>query len=70
MVSCNALSPQLKMFAVVVFCEIDEVEVVPVPWLNEQKDQCFWPQYNVEAQETPKSTWNKYPIRVFEETGW
>jgi len=35
------------MFAVVIFLATNEVDVVPVCWLNEGKDgiRCFWPPY-------------------------
>ncbi|XP_034784464.2 uncharacterized protein LOC131701758 [Acipenser ruthenus] len=64
------------MYAVVLFKETEEVEVVPSVWLNVDKLLCLWPSYKstvrvrkaVELQETPTETWDKHEVRVLHET--
>ena len=62
-------------FAVVVFEDSDEVDVVPDTWLVDGK--CYWPRYRdtskinraVKEKVTPEKSWTQYDARVLSKCG-
>lgn len=65
------------MYAVVVFTENNEVEVVATNWLSLDKKISFWPPYKnatqikraVEHREEPNEEWNEFFVSVLREYG-
>ena len=65
------------MFAIVLFTEKNEVEVVPTSWLSVDQKVSFWPPYKsmqrgkvaVQNQEDPDETWGEFFVRVLKKYG-
>ena len=70
-----------KMYAVVVFTETSEVEVVPITWIAESPDNSYYYWPNVKHNELRKAVlekknpdlnnakWQKYTIRILRKYG-
>ena len=65
------------MFAVVLFIETNEVEVIPSCWLSLDEKVAFWPPYKktekakaaVVSMEEPDETWGEFLVKVFKKYG-
>ena len=67
------------MYAVVVFIETDDVEVVANNWLitNGESIKCAWPPYrsldriakSIRELELPLDTWLRYDVRILQKYG-
>jgi len=67
------------MYAVVVFIETDDVEVVANNWLmvNGESIRCAWPPYrsadriakSIREMEMPSDAWSRYDVRVLQKYG-
>jgi len=68
-----------QMYAVVVFIETDDVEVVPSNWLIVDGDliRCAWPPYrsqdriakSIREMELPSDNWLRYDVRILQKYG-
>ncbi|KAG5263315.1 hypothetical protein AALO_G00263540 [Alosa alosa] len=65
------------MFAVVLFSESNEVEVIPSCWLSVDEKVAYWPPYKrtekakaaVLTVEEPDETWGEYLVKVIKKYG-
>jgi len=68
-----------KMYAVVIFLETDDVEVVANNWLtvNAVSIRCAWPTYRspdriaraIREMEVPSDNWLRYDVRILQKYG-
>lgn len=65
-------------YAIVIFPESNEVEVVATNWLDIPNGLCWWPPKRwalititkgVRSRLTPDETWGKYPALIMYSTG-
>ena len=60
------------MYAVVLFTEMNEVEVIPTSWLSVDRKIAFWPPYKstqkaktaVLTEAEPDETWGEFFVEV------
>ena len=67
------------MYAVIVFTEKGDVEVVPSCWISTENNICFWPHVHrddrkraiIEGKKPNLASdkWRKYDIRILKEFG-
>lgn len=64
-------------YAVVLFTETNEVEVIPMSWLSVDQKIAFWPPYKqaekakaaVQNVTEPDETWGEFFVQVFKTYG-
>lgn len=68
------------LYAVVEFDDVDDTkkstEIVPISWLNNEEDYCYWPPWKAAKISSsakklvePQSSWKLFPVRSLGKAG-